>query len=121
MRVQKGEQMSDLIDRNGAINALLEKGQRSRRYKLGDIWELNFDEIKEVMKAVPSVEPERKTGEWIALDRDIQGYTSTYECSECWSLVIMLRLQIQRAMVVRNMEYEYCPYCGCKMEVTRSD
>lgn len=47
----------DLIDRQATIEALLDKGQRSRRYKVGDIWELNFDEIREVIDALPSAEP----------------------------------------------------------------
>ena len=46
--------MSDLIDRQCAISALLEKGQQSRRYKLGENWELNFDEIREALTTVPS-------------------------------------------------------------------
>ncbi len=48
--------MSDLIEREAAIYALLEKGQRSRRYKVGEIWELNFDEIREALATVPSTE-----------------------------------------------------------------
>ena len=47
--------MSDLISRQDAILALLEKGQRSRRYKLGEIWELNFDEIREALATAPSI------------------------------------------------------------------
>ena len=49
--------MSDVISRKEAIEALLEKGQRSRRYKLGEIWELNFDEIREVLNSLPSAVP----------------------------------------------------------------
>lgn len=50
--------MSDLISRQDAIYALLEKGQRSRRYRIGDFWELNFDEIREALATVPSAEPQ---------------------------------------------------------------
>ena len=39
----------DLITRRNVELVLLEKGQRSRRYKLGEIWELNFDEIREAL------------------------------------------------------------------------
>lgn len=53
--------MSDLIDRQAAIIALLEKGQSSRRYKIGEFWELNFDEIREALATVPSAEPEPLT------------------------------------------------------------
>ena len=50
--------MNDLISRQAAIDALLEKGQRSKRYRLGDIWELNFDEIREAIATVPSAQPD---------------------------------------------------------------
>lgn len=40
---------NDLITRREVELVLLEKGQRSRRYKLGDVWELNFDEIREAL------------------------------------------------------------------------
>lgn len=48
----------DTIYRRAAIEALLEKGQNSKRYRLGDIWELNFDEIREAIATVPPAEPE---------------------------------------------------------------
>lgn len=40
---------NDLITRREVELALLEKGQKSKRYKLGEIWELNFDEIREAL------------------------------------------------------------------------
>lgn len=45
--------MDDSISRRATLKALLDKGQHSRRYKLGDVWELNFDEIREVINALP--------------------------------------------------------------------
>jgi hypothetical protein len=48
----------DTISRQAAIEALLEKGQSSRRYKIGEIWELNFDEIREVLNNLSPAEPE---------------------------------------------------------------
>ena len=45
----------DSIGCQDTLEALLDKGQHSRRYKLGDIWELNFDEIREVINALPAV------------------------------------------------------------------
>ena len=47
----------DTISRQAAIEALLEKGQSSRRYKLGEIWELNFDEIREVLNSLSPAQP----------------------------------------------------------------
>lgn len=38
---------------------IVEEGQRSRRYKLGEIWELNRDEIYKVIDEQPTIKPER--------------------------------------------------------------
>lgn len=46
--------MNDLISKTDAIIALLSKGQKSRRYKLGEIWELNLEEIKDAINNMPS-------------------------------------------------------------------
>jgi len=40
---------NDLITRREVELVLLEKGQRSRRYSLGEVWELDFDEIREAL------------------------------------------------------------------------
>ena len=54
--------MSDLVSKEAVILALIEKGQSSRRYRLGEFWELNYDEIREAIATVPSAQPERKKG-----------------------------------------------------------
>ena len=46
-----------LIDADVALETLIEKGQASRRYKLGEIWELNGQEIREALNTVPSAQP----------------------------------------------------------------
>ena len=53
--------MSDLISRQAVIEALLEKGQASKRYRIGDFWELNFEEIREAISTVPSAQTEKRT------------------------------------------------------------
>lgn len=45
--------MAEYISKKDAINALLNKGQKSRRYKLGETWELNLMEIQETIAAMP--------------------------------------------------------------------
>ena len=47
-----------LIDADVALEALVDKGQTSTRYKLGEFWELNGQEIREVLNALPSAQPE---------------------------------------------------------------
>ena len=56
---------------------------------------------------LPSIESERKTGEWIEHERveeTYQGYlVSNYECDQCHEWVMN--------------QSNYCPNCGAKMEV----
>ena len=40
---------NDFITRREVELVLLEKGQKSERYKLGEQWELNFSEIREAL------------------------------------------------------------------------
>ena len=85
-----------LIDADVALETLIEKGQASRRYKLGEIWELNGQEIREALNTVPSAQ---KKGHWID-----EG--TNYLCSEC-----------HRGCWVDS---DYCPWCGADMrEVQR--
>lgn len=48
----------DLVRRKDVELALLKKGQRSRRYKLGETWELDFTEIREALADVPAAQPD---------------------------------------------------------------
>ena len=61
--------------------------------------------IQEIVKQLPSVEPERKSGKWIrAIDPDVNAWTGGHTCSECG-----------RACV--QMSMNFCANCGAKMEV----
>ena len=46
------------IDADALKLAIVEEGQRSKRYKIGEFWELNGDEIRQVIDAQPTIEPE---------------------------------------------------------------
>ena len=101
----------DLISRQAAEMALIEKGQHSRRYKWGEIWELNGLEIREVLDNLPSVQPKEKTGHWtiigkvlIPLFRGGYEHEFKYKCSECG---------FEHALPVPK---NFCPNCGAKME-----
>ena len=95
--------MDDLISRQDAIYALLEKGQRSRRYKLGEIWELNFDEIREALATVQSAEPV-KHGKW-EMKPDLFGFFDEIPvCSKCGCTTKM------------REKTKYCPNCGARMD-----
>ena len=90
--------MLDLVARGDILDALIEKGQKSKRYKWGESWELNLSEIKEAVESVPSAEPEQNRGEL----KTVGFFTS--QCSEC-------KAQFH------ELEYtNYCPNCGTKWE-----
>ena len=78
--------MSDLIRRQDAILALLEKGQCSRRYKLGEIWELNFDEIREALATVPSADA------WIPISEKLPEVRQWVLCQCRAGIMDVLRL-----------------------------
>lgn len=106
--------MSDLIDRQAVFDALIEKGQNSKRYKLGENWELNLPEIIEAINVIPSAEPERKTKiemNWATyfdnMGTAIIHIPYSYKCGNCGC-------QLQRAY--DEIDINYCPKCGYKLE-----
>ena len=108
--------MNDLIERQDAINALVEKGQLSKRYKLGEFWELNLSEIKEALDELPSVELECKKGTWI--DEKINSYTSRTYCSECGSsapFVYKSDGYYGYYSYGETAKTKFCPNCGADM------
>ena len=48
--------MSKLIDVDALKDAIIDAGQSSKRYKIGEFWELNCREIYEVIDNVPTVD-----------------------------------------------------------------
>lgn len=94
--------MSDLVKRDDVLYALIEKGQKSKRYKLGENWELNLSEIKEAVESVPSAEPERVSMVW----KPAKGRPA-YEKGICNCGYVLSVLQ---------RDFVYCPKCGAKLD-----
>ena len=46
-----------LVDTDSVELAMVEKGQRSSRYRLGEMWELNGLEIREALQIVSTIVP----------------------------------------------------------------
>lgn len=91
--------MSDLIDRQ-ALKESIEK-----LYACD--WKVVRDTmfIAQTIDEAPSVEPERKKGEW-------SNYKDEHCCSVCKCVVIS-------ACWDDEIRYDYCPHCGADM--TRGD
>ena len=100
--------MSDLIDRNDAVEAIefkkvyitaysgnsngyVSEGNPLKQYNKG-----LDDAIKAVNNLAPA-EPERKKGQW-------SSYKDEHCCSVCGCVIISDELR-----------YDYCPYCGAEM------
>jgi DNA-directed RNA polymerase subunit RPC12/RpoP len=57
--------------------------------------------IKGIVDSMPTIEPERKTGEWIS-----KGY-GEYRCSSCRGIV-----DLDTEILMSIKSFDYCPYCG---------
>lgn len=103
----------DLISRKAAIAQVSE-----------DIWDdAVAHDVIELLKELPTAEPERKTGHWIedaesyyravndkggGVNEDTPYFTDDIACSECLAMF----------SVIDNCTeaFNYCPNCGAKME-----
>ena len=88
--------MSDLISRASAIDAICNSACGSK------FCGLPCDDVA-ALKALPSAQPERKTGKWTKISP-----ASIYECSVCGQTVMTDDIEA----------YSYCHGCGVKMEVS---
>lgn len=86
--------MRDLIDRQQAIDATWEEPTYTDPINV-------LTEVRDRIKALPSAQPERKTGKWIIVT-DSRGQHA--ECQYCgeWKY---------------HSKQKFCGKCGAKMEV----
>ena len=92
--------MSRYIDADDLEQKLVEKGQASKRYKLGEIWELNGAELRDVIRGIPTANVrENVKGEWL--------HTPTWwiYCSVCG----------KEPPNESNVATDFCPNCGADM------
>lgn len=86
--------MEDLISRQDAI-------------KVCDDY-YSITNIKNKIKELPSVNPQPKTGHWIA--QDIHNCHTNFKCSECDYIHSFMHLYGKP-----TADYTYCPNCGARM------
>lgn len=115
--------MSDLISRQAAIDALGEEPELwddwTDEYNLGqrNLWRAATKAIKDL----PSVQPERKKGEWI---RPFGAQTSSYRflCSECGEIAYQVTGNCGRKYKIpQKCTYKWCPNCGAEMTEGEDD
>ena len=96
------EPCGDAVSRQAAIDACI----RVRELRA-------YDEIEEI-KALPPVQPERKTGYWIALDSD----SDRYEDIKCPFCGHTFTVDAERWCDIGFIkeDFKFCPNCGVKME-----
>lgn len=91
--------MSDLISRQAVL--------REFTCLSDDAFVINST-IQKIVKKLPSVEPERKTGKWMW-----NNHLGEYECSECGCNPIYERTTPDNSEIDK---YRYCRWCGAPME-----
>ena len=92
--------MDDSISRQAAIDAI-------------DNWWMIVDDNRhpvDVIKALPSAQPERKNGKWIIRDNPGTGWYRV-TCSECGEDVTSTAPVIGFFPDAKVL-WDYCPYCG---------
>ena len=98
--------MNDLIDRQAAIDALADMYHTAERWgeeatdavikAIADTCMASIIVMKLRIENLPSVQPERKMGQWVD-----DGFVGQYRCSECDYNSVD--------------EFNYCPDCGADM------
>lgn len=89
--------MADLIDRQAV--RLIESDANAYTEEWNDDYEKGFTDALNKVIALPSAEPERKTGQW---DINYLSEIYRYRCTVC--------------NAVHRARYDFCPSCGAKMK-----
>lgn len=94
--------MSDLIDRQAAIDALSDEITITGVTNAIIVKDY-VQRVKRKLENLPSAQPERKSGKWVR--GDAEKLTCSARCSIC-----------QNRVYEERSPYKFCPNCGAKME-----
>lgn len=104
--LEQPEPCEDAVSRQAAIDALCKSecgwNNVECRHKDGTDFCVTCDNVK-IIKSLPSIQPERIKGHWIA----ITSWNNTYKCSVCGRLLV--NITDGKNKVAKN--YPYC-HCG---------
>lgn len=94
------EPCEDAVSREAVINSI-RKYWHNEYYQRTSIQDERECLIKDVIQALPSVQPERPKGEWMP---HTIGFRRCSNCKSIWS-----------SDITENMFCNYCPRCGADM------
>lgn len=99
-----------LIDAEELYLNIVEKGQSSKRYKIGEFWELNGAELRDVIDNQPTVDAAPvRLGKW----QITEAYPHNVYCSECHKKFAQTHWAVfEDGSLPRN----FCPNCGARMD-----
>lgn len=102
--------MTDTIDRRTAIRALEKMKDVSAKGDLGGFYNTIIENAIDMLKNLPSAQPEQKIGKWNIIRGNI------VVCSECgmYALETMTGCLLNRHLEPNRTNF--CPDCGAKME-----
>lgn len=101
--------MSDLISRERAISELVNMVTDHYKDEPFHGLMLHWTEIKAMLEALPSAEPERNTGKWV---NDGKGFYKCTSCGEPWPHWWAVVVPPDRM----HKELRFCPHCGAVMQ-----
>lgn len=103
---------NDLISRQAAIDFFKNVPYIKEHPNLGAL-------INEWIKQIPAVQPEQKAGRWLISK---ERFLPEYVCSNCKTYYPMIAYEgtpTYSPLSCKNMNF--CPNCGAKMEVSKTD
>ena len=101
--------MNDLISRQDAISKIREVYEYEFPTASGEFDEFVVSIIPNILRNLPSAEPEYKNGKWIKVEH----WRRCYKCNQCGNYLDFDGVNAGRG------DENFCPNCGARM--TRGD
>lgn len=105
------EPCEDAISRAKAMTEIM-MNTNIREHLDGNLY-IKVADAVQILRDLPSVKPQEKTGHWKWVQYDSNPNIGNWHCSECRNIVSDMPTCMGKPL------YEFCPNCGCPMEIER--